>query len=57
VYFVHNALTTKGDSLEGKKVSVSGSGNVAQFAIHKLIDMGAIVVSASDSNGSIYDPA
>ncbi|MCS6983328.1 MAG: NADP-specific glutamate dehydrogenase [Candidatus Absconditabacterales bacterium] len=57
VYFVHNALAVQGDSLEGKKVAVSGSGNVAQFAIQKLIQLGAIVVSASDSEGSIYDPA
>jgi len=57
VYFVQNALMTKDETLEGKKVAVSGSGNVAQFAIQKLIQLGASVVSASDSEGSIYDPA
>ena len=48
-------LTTKGESLLNKTVAISGSGNVAQYAIEKCIELGAKVVTASDSNGSIYD--
>ena len=55
VYFSQEMLNHKGDSLEGKVATVSGSGNVAQFAIEKLIQSGAKVVSVSDSGGSIYD--
>ncbi|WP_462254003.1 NADP-specific glutamate dehydrogenase [Ekhidna sp.] len=55
VYFSDEVLKHKGDSLEGKICTVSGSGNVAQFAIEKLIQNGAKVVSVSDSGGSIYD--
>ena len=55
VYFSKEVLNHKGDSLEGKVCTVSGSGNVAQFAIEKLIQNGAKVVSVSDSGGSIYD--
>jgi glutamate dehydrogenase (NADP+) len=55
VYFTEEMLKNKGDSLKGKTVVVSGSGNVAQYAIEKCIQLGAKVVSASDSDGSIYD--
>ncbi|HHH54663.1 MAG TPA: NADP-specific glutamate dehydrogenase [Bacteroidetes bacterium] len=57
VYFMNEMLKTKGDSIEGKKVLVSGSGNVAQYTIEKVLDYGGIPVTASDSNGTIYDPA
>ena len=57
VYFADEMLKTKGQSFKGKKVAVSGSGNVAQYAIEKAMQLGAIVVSASDSSGSIYDAA
>lgn len=56
VYFVEEMLKTAGDSLEGKKVLVSGSGNVAQYAMKKVEELGGIVVTASDSSGFIYDP-
>ena len=56
VYFVDEMLKTRDDSLEGKVVTVSGSGNVAQFACEKLIEMGAKPVTLSDSSGFIYDP-
>ena len=49
-------LNTRGDSLKNKICTVSGSGNVAQFATEKAIQMGAKVVTFSDSNGYIYDP-
>jgi glutamate dehydrogenase/leucine dehydrogenase len=49
-------LETKGDSLEGKVCTVSGSGNVAQYATEKCLAMGAKVVTLSDSSGTIYDP-
>ena len=55
VYFAAEMLKTKGQSFEGKTVVVSGSGNVAQFAIEKATQLGAKVVTASDSNGYIYD--
>jgi glutamate dehydrogenase/leucine dehydrogenase len=48
-------LKAKGDSLEGKRCLVSGSGNVAQFAIEKILDLGGTVHSVSDSNGTVYD--
>lgn len=57
VYFAQNMLAHRGDSLTGKVCTVSGSGNVAQFTMEKLIQMGAKVVSLSDSDGSIYDEA
>src|SRR5512145_1669699 len=57
VYFAHEMLNTRDDSLEGKICLVSGSGNVAQFATEKLADMGARVVTLSDSDGFIHDPA
>ena len=56
VYFSDEGLKHRDDSLEDKVCTVSGSGNVAQFAIEKLIQSGAKVVSISDSGGSIYDP-
>lgn len=55
VYFAQEMLATKGDNFDGKTVVVSGSGNVAQYAIEKSNQLGARVVTASDSNGFIYD--
>ena len=55
VYFASEMLATRSDSLEGKICLVSGSGNVAQFTTEKLIDLGAQVVTLSDSSGYIYD--
>jgi len=57
VYFMQEMLATKNDSLEGKTVVVSWSGNVAQYTIEKCIHLGAKVVTASDSSGYIYDEA
>ncbi len=57
VYFAKEMLKTKGDSFEGKTVTVSGSGNVAQYATQKVIEFGGKVVTMSDSSGFIYDPA
>ncbi len=54
-YFAQYMLETKGDSLKGKTVAISGSGNVAQYAIQKCTQLGAKVVTCSDSNGTIYD--
>jgi glutamate dehydrogenase (NADP+) len=56
VYFAEEMLNTKGDSLKDKICTVSGSGNVAQFAVEKALQMGAKVVTLSDSSGYIYDP-
>ena len=55
VYFAQSMLATKGDSFKGKTVVVSGSGNVAQYAIEKVIELGGKPVTASDSSGYIYD--
>ena len=55
VYFVEEMLKTRGESFKGKVCAVSGSGNVAQYTIEKLIQLGAKVVTLSDSNGFIYD--
>jgi len=55
-YFAQEMLATRGDGLKGKIVSISGSGNVAQFATEKVTQLGGKVVTASDSNGFIYDP-
>lgn len=55
VFFAQEMLKVKNDSLEGKKVIVSGSGNVAIYAIEKAQELGAIVVACSDSSGYIYD--
>ncbi len=56
VYFAEEMLKTRGDSMKGKTVTISGSGNVAQYACEKANDYGAKVVSLSDSAGYIYDP-
>ena len=56
VYFAREMLKTRGLNLEGKVCLVSGSGNVAQFACEKLIQLGAKPVTLSDSSGYIYDP-
>lgn len=55
VYFAQEMLATKGDSFKGKIVAVSGSGNVAQYACEKATQLGATVVTLSDSSGYIYD--
>jgi glutamate dehydrogenase (NADP+) len=55
VYFASEMLATRGDSLKEKTCLVSGSGNVAQYTIEKLIELGAKVVTVSDSSGYIYD--
>ena len=55
VYFVREMLKTMGISLEGARVAISGSGNVAQFACEKILDLGGVPVSMSDSSGFIYD--
>lgn len=55
VYFAENMLKVKGDDLNGKVCVVSGSGNVAQYCIEKLTQLGAKAVTCSDSNGFIYD--
>jgi glutamate dehydrogenase (NADP+) len=57
VYFAENMLKTKNDSFDGKTVVISGSGNVAQFAAEKAIELGAKVLTLSDSGGYIYDEA
>ncbi|MBQ0155143.1 MAG: NADP-specific glutamate dehydrogenase [Bacteroidales bacterium] len=54
-YFAQYMLETKGDSLKGKTVAISGSGNVAQYAVEKCTQLGAKVLTVSDSNGTIYD--
>ncbi len=55
VYFAANMLATRGETLEGKVCLVSGAGNVAQYTVEKLLEMGAKVVTMSDSSGYIYD--
>ena len=55
VYFAENMLATKKDTLEGKVCAVSGSGNVAQYAVQKLIQLGAKPVTVSDRSGWIYE--
>ena len=55
VYFANEMLKTKGQSFEGKTVAISGSGNVAQYAVKKINQLGGKVVTLSDSNGFIYD--
>ena len=57
IYFAAEMLATRGETLEGKTCLVSGSGNVAQYAIEKILELGGKPVSASDSNGFIYDEA
>ena len=56
VYFLLNMLDTRGIDIAGKRVAISGSGNVALFTAQKLLSLGAKVVSMSDSDGSIYVP-
>jgi glutamate dehydrogenase (NADP+) len=55
VYFAQSMLATKGDSFEGKTVTISGAGNVAQYATEKVTELGGKVVTLSDSSGYIYD--
>ena len=57
VYFASEMLATRQDTLEGKLCLVSGSGNVAQYTIEKIIDLGGKVITCSDSSGYIYDEA
>jgi glutamate dehydrogenase (NADP+) len=57
VYFAQEMLATKGDDFKGKKVVVSGSGNVAQYAAEKATELGATVLTLSDSSGYILDTA
>jgi glutamate dehydrogenase (NADP+) len=56
VYFATEMLKSKNTSFKGKTVAISGSGNVAQYAVKKALELGAKVVTLSDSNGSVYDP-
>ncbi len=55
VYFSQEMLNLTGDSLEGKKCVISGSGNVAQYAVEKILELGGTVLTISDSSGFIYD--
>jgi glutamate dehydrogenase (NADP+) len=55
VYFASEMLATRGENLEGKTCLVSGSGNVAQYTVEKLLDLGAKAVTLSDSSGYIFD--
>jgi glutamate dehydrogenase (NADP+) len=55
VYFAEEMLNTRGDSIRGKRVSVSGSGNVAQYAVEKINHLGGKAVTLNDSNGYIVD--
>jgi glutamate dehydrogenase (NADP+) len=57
VYFSAEMLSTRGETLEGKRCLVSGSGNVAQYTCEKLLDLGALPLTMSDSSGYIYDEA
>ena len=56
VYFLRAMLKTKGETIEGKKVLISGAGNVAQYAAEKVLQLGGIPMTMSDSDGYIYDP-
>jgi len=56
VYFMQRMLERRGEGLEGKACSVSGSGNVALYAVQKLVQLGAKVLTVSDSGGFIHDP-
>ncbi len=56
LYYTKALLAANNDSLKSKKIKVSGSGNVAIYAIQKATELGAVVVTASDSNGFVYDP-
>ena len=57
VYFLANMLETKGESLEGKRAVISGSGNVATHAAEKVFQLGGTVLTLSDSEGFLHDPA
>ncbi|MGE0090148.1 MAG: NADP-specific glutamate dehydrogenase [Bacteroidales bacterium] len=57
VYFAQEMLKTRGESFKGKTVVVSGSGNVSQFAVEKVTELGGKVVTMSDSSGFIHDPS
>ena len=57
VYFLREMLTAQNMTIQDKVIAISGSGNVAQYACKKAIDLGAKVVTLSDSSGYIYDPA
>ncbi len=57
VYFAEEMMKSRGESFSGKVVTISGSGNVAQYAAEKVLDLGGRVVTLSDSSGYIYDPA
>ncbi|KAJ1814128.1 hypothetical protein LPJ75_002901 [Coemansia sp. RSA 2598] len=56
VYFAQNYLAHKGESLKGKRCVVSGSGNVAQYTAEKLLQLGAVPITFSDSNGYVLEP-
>src|SRR5690606_4179110 len=56
VYFASHMLETRGEKLDGKTCLVSGAGNVAQFAVEKLIELDAKPITMSDSGGFIHDP-
>lgn len=56
VYFAKEMLATRGETLEGKRCVISGSGNVAQYTAEKLIELGALPLTFSDSSGTVYDP-
>ena len=55
VYFAEQILNKNNNSFDGKRVAISGSGNVAQFAAEEAIELGGKVISFSDSSGTIYD--
>jgi glutamate dehydrogenase (NADP+) len=54
VYFAEEMLKRRGQTVEGKRVAISGSGNVAQYAARKVMDLGGKVISLSDSEGTLY---
>ncbi|MCC7019654.1 MAG: NADP-specific glutamate dehydrogenase [Ardenticatenales bacterium] len=57
VYFLREMLKARGEAIEGRTCTVSGSGNVSQYCIEKVLDYGGKVVTVSDSNGFVHDPA
>ncbi len=56
VYFLQEMLKTRGETVQGKRVLISGAGNVAQYTAEKLLQLGAKVMTMSDSDGYVYDP-
>ncbi len=56
LYFVGNILNLQGESLKGKRVAISGAGNVAFYAAEKAVELGATVITLSNSSGTLYDP-